>query len=107
MLRVGTTTGPTALRTLVGVRFPEPGEVVANLDGGVEVPATVLLMPQNPQVLTPTLMTWVHMVRYDSMIEASLLMMGSVLLPAVAAVLLATAGLRVLRTVGAGGTRSG
>ncbi len=62
-----------------------------------EVPATVLLMPQNPQVLTPTLMTWVHMARYDPMIEASLLMMGTVLLPAVAAVLLTSFGLRVLR----------
>jgi ABC-type Fe3+ transport system permease subunit len=62
-----------------------------------EVPATVLLMPQNPQVLTPTLMTWVHMARYDPMIEASLLMMGTVLIPAVAAVLLTSAGLRVLR----------
>ena len=62
-----------------------------------EVPATVLLMPQHPQVLTPTLMTWVHMVRYDAMIEASLLMMGAVLVPAVAAVLLTSFGLRVTR----------
>ena len=62
-----------------------------------EVPATVLLMPQNPQVLTPTLMTWVHMARYDPMIEASLLMMATVLLPALAAVLLTSFGLRVMR----------
>ena len=30
-----------------------------------EVPATVLLSPQNPQVLTPMLMTWVHSAHYD------------------------------------------
>ena len=47
-----------------------------------EVPATVLLFPQNPQVLTPTLMTWVHMARFDPMIEASLLLMLAVLGPA-------------------------
>lgn len=62
-----------------------------------EVPATVLLFPQHPQVLTPTLMTWLHMAHYNSMIEASLLMMASVALPAVAAVLLTSFGLRITR----------
>jgi ABC-type Fe3+ transport system permease subunit len=62
-----------------------------------EVPATVLLFPQNPQVLTPTLMTWVHMARYDPMIEASLLMMAVVLIPAISAVLLTQLGIRVAR----------
>ncbi len=62
-----------------------------------EVPATVLLMPQNPQVLTPTLMTWVHMARYDPMIEASLVMMGTVVAPAVAGVVLTSIGMKVLR----------
>ena len=62
-----------------------------------EVPATVLLMPQEPQVLTPTLMTWLHMSRYDAMIEASLLMMGMVLIPAIAAVILSGIGASVLR----------
>lgn len=62
-----------------------------------EVPATVLLMPQRPQVLTPTLMTWVHMSRFDPMIEASLLMMAAVLLPALAGVALTGLGLRALR----------
>ncbi|HTW94216.1 MAG TPA: hypothetical protein VMD30_05460 [Tepidisphaeraceae bacterium] len=62
-----------------------------------EVPATVLLMPQKPQVLTPTLMTWLHMARYDSMIEAALVMMGTVLLPAVTAVLLIWLGSRIMR----------
>lgn len=103
--------GAGRLRTASGVVWPLAWPML--LAGGLivgalsltEVPATVLLMPQNPQVLTPTLMTWVHMVRYDSMIEASLLMMGSVLLPAVTAVLLATAGLKVLRSAGAADRR--
>jgi ABC-type Fe3+ transport system permease subunit len=62
-----------------------------------EVPATVLLFPQHPQVLTPSLMTWVHMARYDPMIEASLLMMAVVLIPAVSAILLTQLGLRLTR----------
>ncbi len=45
-----------------------------------EVPATVLLAPQRPPMLTPLLMTWVHMLRYDAMIEGSLLLVGIVLL---------------------------
>ena len=68
-----------------------------------EVPATVLLFPQHPQVLTPTLMTWVHMAQYDPMIEASLLMMAVVVLPAVGAVLLTTLGLRIARRFTAAG----
>jgi ABC-type Fe3+ transport system permease subunit len=65
-----------------------------------EVPATVLLFPQHPQVLTPSLMTWVHMARYDPMIEASLLMMAVVLLPALTAIFLTAMGLRVSRKFG-------
>ncbi len=99
--------GAGRLRTASGIIWPLAwptllaGGLIVGALSLTEVPATVLLMPQNPQVLTPTLMTWVHMVRYDSMIEASLLMMASVLAPAVAAVLLASAGLRVLRSAGA------
>ena len=62
-----------------------------------EVPATVLIMPQNPQVLTPTMMTWVHAQRSDPMIEASLLLMSTVLVPALATVLLTGLGLRQTR----------
>ena len=40
-----------------------------------EVPATVLLAPQKPPVLIPYLMTWVHTLRSDDMLEASLLLM--------------------------------
>ncbi|MEO6437182.1 MAG: hypothetical protein ABIP55_15685, partial [Tepidisphaeraceae bacterium] len=43
-----------------------------------EVPATLLILPQRPPMLTPMLMTWVHMLRYDAMIEASLLLMSVV-----------------------------
>jgi iron(III) transport system permease protein len=95
--------GAGPLRAAVSVVWPVAWPTL--LAGGLlvgalsltEVPATVLLMPQNPQVLTPTLMTWVHMSRYDPMIEASLLMMGTVLVPALAAVLLASFGMRIAR----------
>lgn len=41
-----------------------------------EVPATMLVAPPSPQLLTPLLMTWVHMQRYDPMIQASLLLVA-------------------------------
>src|SRR3982751_238131 len=43
-----------------------------------EVPATVLLNPLRPQVFVPQLMTWVHMLRSDDMLEGSLLLAGIV-----------------------------
>jgi ABC-type Fe3+ transport system permease subunit len=100
---VASVDGVGTLRTTIYVILPLAWPVL--LAGGLmvgalsltEVPATVLIMPQNPQVLTPTLMTWVHMSRFDPMIEASLLMMGTVLLPAVAAVVLTGIGLRAVR----------
>jgi ABC-type Fe3+ transport system permease subunit len=95
--------GATTARTARSVVWPLAWPTL--LAGGLlvgalcltEVPATVLLMPQNPQVLTPALMTWVHMSRYDPMIEASLLMMAAVLIPALAAVSLTALGLRLRR----------
>ena len=60
-----------------------------------EVPATVLLFPQNPMVLTPRLMTWLHQLRSDDMIDAALLMMMAVLVPALLAVVLTGIGMRV------------
>jgi iron(III) transport system permease protein len=95
--------GSGTLRTTLSIIWPIAWPTL--LAGGLlvgalsmtEVPATVLLMPQNPQVLTPTLMTWVHMARFDPMIEASLLMMAGVLLPSVAAVVLTGVGLRIVR----------
>ncbi|MBA3273932.1 MAG: hypothetical protein H0T11_08700 [Chthoniobacterales bacterium] len=77
--------GAGALRTAIHV----VGPIAAPLLGAsavlvailslTEVPATVLLAPQRPQLLTPMLMTWVHMLRYDAMIEGALLMVAMVL----------------------------
>lgn len=95
--------GAGPFRTALGVVWPLAWPTL--LAGGLlvgalsmtEVPATVLIFPQNPQVLTPHLMTWVHMAQYDPMIEASLLMMAVVLLPALAAVGLVGLGLTIVR----------
>jgi ABC-type Fe3+ transport system permease subunit/DNA-binding beta-propeller fold protein YncE len=62
-----------------------------------EVPATVLLAPQRPQMLVPMLMTWVHMQRYDAMLEAALLMAALVIALGAVALLLAHVGLRAAR----------
>jgi len=59
-----------------------------------EVPATVLLAPQRPQVLVPMLMTWVHLQRSDVMIEASLLLGLMVVALAVVAMVLVRVGWR-------------
>jgi DNA-binding beta-propeller fold protein YncE len=72
-----------------------------------EVPATLLLSPQRPPVLTPMLMTWVHMLRYDPMIEASLLLMLMVAVLGLVVALLMRMGIRVFRPgVKAGGAIS-
>lgn len=90
--------GAGPVRTAMAVVWPLawPGLVAGALLVGAlsltEVPATVLLSPQHPQVLTPMLMSWVHMARYDPMIEASLLMMAMVLLPAIGVVGLVALG---------------
>jgi iron(III) transport system permease protein len=95
--------GSGTLRTTLSVIWPIAwptllaGALLVGALSLTEVPATVLLMPQNPQVLTPTLMTWVHMARFDPMIEASLLMMAGVLVPSLAAVVLTGIGLRIIR----------
>jgi ABC-type Fe3+ transport system permease subunit len=49
-----------------------------------EVPATTLLQPA--QTLVPMLMTWAHILNYDAMIEASLLLAGAVIVASVGAV---------------------
>jgi len=57
-----------------------------------EVPATVLLNPLRPQVFVPQLMTWIHTIRNDDMLEGSLLLAGMVMaLAAVVVGLVATA----------------
>lgn len=53
-----------------------------------EVPATVLISPQHPQPILPMLMTWVHMLRYDAMIQCSLLLCALVSLLGLAALVL-------------------
>lgn len=95
--------GAGPLRTAVSVVWPLawPTLLASGLLVGAlsltEVPATVLIMPPSPQVLTPTMMTWVHAQRSDPMIEASLLLMFAVLFPALAAVILYGVGSRVGR----------
>jgi hypothetical protein len=66
-----------------------------------EVPATVLISPQRPQPLIPMLMTWVHMQRYDAMIEGSLLLCTMVAALGLGAMMLLRIGLRVVRMVSA------
>ena len=75
--------GAGPLRTTWSVVLPiawptllATGLVVAALSL-TEVPTTVLLAPQ---ALVPLLMSWVHMLRFEPMIEASLLMVALVLL---------------------------
>ncbi len=62
-----------------------------------EVPATVLISPQRPQMLVPMLMQWVHMARYDAMIEASLLMAAMVIILGAVAVAMGWFGLKLTR----------
>ena len=98
--------GASKWRTAISVIWPLgwpsllAGALMVGALSMTEVPATVLLFPQHPQVLTPTLMTWVHMAHFDPMIEASLLMMAVVLLPPVLAVLLSRLGIRIATRFG-------
>jgi iron(III) transport system permease protein len=94
----GAGTWRTALSVVWPLAWPTllAGGLLVGALSMTEVPATVLIFPQNPQVLTPQLMTWVHMAHYDPMIEASLLLMAVVLLPALGAVGLAALGIRIM-----------
>jgi ABC-type Fe3+ transport system permease subunit/sugar lactone lactonase YvrE len=65
-----------------------------------EVPATVLISPHRPQPLIPMLMTWVHMLRYDSMIEGSLLLCSLVLVLGIVAASLGWVAVRVSAALG-------
>jgi ABC-type Fe3+ transport system permease subunit len=95
----GANTWQTAFRVVWPLAWPTllAGGLLVGALSMTEVPATVLIFPQNPQVLTPQLMTWVHMAQYDPMIEASLLMMSAVLIPALLAVGLAHLGVKLTR----------
>jgi ABC-type Fe3+ transport system permease subunit/sugar lactone lactonase YvrE len=63
-----------------------------------EVPATVLLAPQRPPVLVPLLMAWVHTLRSDDMLEASLLLMSTAMVLGAVALMLIHLGRRLSRT---------
>lgn len=74
--------GAGPLRTAVSVVWPLawPSLLAAALLVMVlsvtEVPATVLISPLRPEPIVPKLMTWVHILQNDPMIEASLLLVG-------------------------------
>src|SRR5207244_4304126 len=95
--------GATPLRTAGSVVWPLAWPAL--LAAGVlvmvlaltEVPATVLISPLNPQPLVPMLMTWVHMLRYDAMIEASLVMCMAVVVLGTVAVVLTWVARRAVR----------
>ena len=71
--------------------------VVMSLSLG-EISAVMLLQPQRPQMLMPMLMTWVHMLRYDAMIEGTLLL-------ATVIFAMAMLGFVLVRIVGAGSAK--
>jgi ABC-type Fe3+ transport system permease subunit/DNA-binding beta-propeller fold protein YncE len=76
----GATKMQISLRIVLPIAWPlllAAGMVILALSL-TEVPATVLISPQRPQPIIPMLMTWVHMQRFDPMIQASLLLCASV-----------------------------
>jgi DNA-binding beta-propeller fold protein YncE/ABC-type spermidine/putrescine transport system permease subunit II len=76
--------GAGAMRTAVWVIWPlllpvlGGAAVLVMILSLSEVPATALIAPIRPPMLVPNLLQWVHMQRYDPMIEASLVTMGLV-----------------------------
>lgn len=104
--------GATPWQTTTRVVWPIawPTLVASALLVGVlasgEVPATTLLSPLRPPMLVPSLMTWVHTVRYDPMIEASLLLAFVALSMGVLVALLVWIGLRRRLRVGASEART-
>jgi DNA-binding beta-propeller fold protein YncE/ABC-type spermidine/putrescine transport system permease subunit II len=53
-----------------------------------ETSAVMILQPPRPQMLMPTLMTWVHMLRNDAMIEGALLLASIIMVAVVLVALL-------------------
>ena len=98
-------------RTAVHVIWPVTWPILAAsallvmLLAMTEVPATVLLSPQRPQMLMPMLMTWVHNLRYDDMLEGSLLLMGVVFLVGSLTLALVWLGIRLVAALRGGGVR--
>lgn len=95
----GATPARAAFNVVLPLAWPMllAGAILLGALSLTEVPATVLISPQNPQVLTPMLMTWVHSGHFDPMIEASLLMVSLVLIPVALAILLIAVSRRRLR----------
>lgn len=95
----GATAGQTAVRIVLPLAWPVliASAVCVMTLSITEVPATVLLSPQKPQMLTPEMMTWVHTLRFDPMIEASLVLVTVVLLLSLLIVTLVWLGTRPLR----------
>jgi DNA-binding beta-propeller fold protein YncE len=93
----GATAFQTARRIVWPLAWPilSAGAALVMILSLSEVPATVLLAPQRPQVLVPMLMTWVHLQRSDVMIEASLLLGLMVLVLAAGAMVLIRLGIRL------------
>jgi ABC-type Fe3+ transport system permease subunit/sugar lactone lactonase YvrE len=95
----GATSGQAARHVLWPLAWPVlvASAVLVGVLSLTEVPATVLISPLRPQPLIPMLMGWVHMLRYDSMIEGSLLLMAMAMVLAVIAALLIGIGARIRR----------
>lgn len=72
----GATTYQLAGHILLPLGWPviAAAGLVTGLLAMTEVPANLILSPQNPPMITPMMMTWVHMLRYDDMLVASLLL---------------------------------
>jgi DNA-binding beta-propeller fold protein YncE len=74
--------GATELRTALHVVWPLAWPLLlasALLVGALsltEVPATVLISPLRPEPIVPKLMSWVHILENDPMIEASLMLVA-------------------------------
>ncbi len=95
----------TTRRVIAPLAYPlllSAGLLVAVLCIG-EVPATVLIQPLRPPMLVPLMMTWVHNLRFDPMIEASLALVGVVMALAVVMLLLWRVGRKRLMGTGSPG----
>ena len=99
----GASTFQTATRVIWPLVWPIllASSVLVAILSLTEVGATVLISPQRPQLLVPVLMGWVHMLRFDDMLEGSLLLVAIVIalgLSVVGLVLLGSRLTRFLRT---------
>jgi ABC-type Fe3+ transport system permease subunit len=104
----GASLGQMLMRIVWPLAWPVlvAGAVLVLILSITEVSTAVLLSPQKPQILIVTMMQWVHQIRTDDMLEATLLLVGIVtLLAAGTAVLLAFGG-RAMRAISSFSRRS-